>query len=142
MNTVACVAVSTEVAASTEYLCMYLMNQPLTVNIQIAKLANFIIDSNIRKVVQARVRPTGGGFLVNKEKKNLKARFLPYNLCIQTSAALHGLLRYLSFSNYAGGASLKPFLKAALIHIFSYLCRYEQMLSVLNTRCDSLNSPG
>lgn len=46
------------------------MNQPLTIDVQISKLANFIVDSDIRKVGQAGVRTTGGGFLVNKGEKN------------------------------------------------------------------------
>lgn len=65
-KTFAGTSVSTEVAASTEYLCR---NQPLTVDVQISKLANFIVDSDIREVVQAGVRTTGGGFLVNTEKQ-------------------------------------------------------------------------
>lgn len=74
-KTFACTSVSTEVAASTEYLGV---NQPLTIDVQLSKLANFIVDSDIRKVGQAGVRTTGGGFLVNKgEKKTLSTLFHP-----------------------------------------------------------------
>lgn len=65
---------------STEHLCM---NQPLTIDVQFRKLANFIVDSDIRKVGQAGVRTTGGGFLVDrKNKTDSLLCFIPYNLCI------------------------------------------------------------
>lgn len=115
-KTFPCTSVSTEVAASTEYLGM---NQPLTIDVQITKLADFIVDSDIRKVGQAGVRTTGGGFLVNKGKKTDSLLcFIPFNLCIYPLTSLHEFLWSWCFTNYANYASLKPCLKAALSHIF------------------------
>lgn len=56
------------------------MDQPLTVDIQISKLVNLIIDSNIGKVGQVWVRAPGGGFLKANKTKSLKQTstlFLP-----------------------------------------------------------------
>lgn len=59
------------------------MNQPLTIDVQFSKLANFIVDSDIRKVGQAGVRTTGGRFLVDKKNKTDSLLcFIPCNLCI------------------------------------------------------------
>lgn len=59
-------------AAFTECLCMKPVDQPLTVDVQISKLVNFIVDSNVWKVGQARVRAPGGGFLMKNKTKSLR----------------------------------------------------------------------
>lgn len=65
------------------------MNQPLTIDVQISKLANFIVDSDIRKVGQAGVRTTGGGFLVNKgEKKQTLYSFSSHIICASSHQPL------------------------------------------------------
>lgn len=50
------------------------VTRPLTVDVQVGELANFVIDSDIREVGQGRVRATGGGFLVKDTQKKLPLR--------------------------------------------------------------------
>lgn len=104
------------------------MNQPLTIDVQISKLANFIVDSDIRKVGQAGVRTTGGGFLVNKEKKQTL-----YSVSSRiTRASRH---QPLCMSSYGHDVSLITHISSRYEQMWTDLCRYEQMLPVVNTRC-------